>query len=186
MNINLGFFETIGFFWILAVVIGPILKRVRDELIENLKEEQEHSAKTKDRSIDAEDKRPDVLREFLKSLDLDLEEPSQREPLQGPPPPPPILKPKAEKKVQAKAKFQFKSSFEKKEGGLSEHHLETSISKNDSIVSERFQNQNVYKEYEKPTKDETSRVEELINEQENLSNSIYFHAILAKPKAFKN
>lgn len=181
MLIKMGFFETIGFFWILAVVIGPILKRIRDELVENLKEGE-------DGLKEAERKNPDILQDFLQSLEI--EEAPPREPLEQSrmpslPPPPPPRKAKALQKTQ---KFNFKSSFDEENTGLRAHHLKTNLSKKNSlkgsILSKRFQNENVYQEYERAEDSDLSQIQELI-EEETLNKGIVFHAILSKAKAFE-
>lgn len=175
----MDFLETLGFFLILLVLFIPIFKKTKDEV---QKEE-----KKIDPSLRKDKK--NLLKEFLTSLDIDLEEeelPKNPPPIPPPPPSSPTVKEHVSQlKEGCKEKFRFQNNianYENKEG-ISTRHLKSSIEKRSSkdIVSERFQKGDFQEAYEKDKRTSTSSIRNKINFLDSKREAIIMYELFSSP-----
>lgn len=107
----MGFFELLGFIIMAFVLISPIFKKIKEEGMVDVQGKQ---GEDKDDELY---EREEIVKEFLKSLDMEIEE----EKVKPPPPPPPPARGKRVSRAEArKEKFAFK-------GNLSSRHQKSSI-----------------------------------------------------------
>jgi hypothetical protein len=120
---TMDLFELIGFIIMAVVLISPIVKKFKEEKL--LRGNQ--TVFDKGEQIEVVKDREDVIKEFLKSIDLDIEEEKKTPP--SPPPPPPLPSRKVSREEARNAKFAFKGQLSQRhqKSSIEDRHIETNI-----------------------------------------------------------
>lgn len=131
----MSFFELIGFVIMAFVLISPIIKKIKEEGIGDTRDQMNDD---EDR-VEEKHEREEIVKEFLKSLDMDFEE----EKVKPPPPPPPPAPGKRMTRAQArKEKFAFKGKLTDRHqtSSIEERHVNTRVEEGggNHLVSARF------------------------------------------------
>jgi hypothetical protein len=188
----MDFSEVIGFLVTIAAILYMFIKRIQHDRVKRTRE-YEHE--------DEEQNDEERLKDFLKSLDIDMEESKDFKP-PSPPPKPVVIKPKVNQPFYKQVKqektsqkrvdhnYSFKSSFDdvQSTNAIENRKFKDNISDKypsydgDHLVREEFKHRNIS---EKINYKRSSRIKTLISDLPSKKEMIILNEVLNQPKGFK-
>ena len=177
----MDFFEFLGFIIMAVVLISPIFKKIKEERL------GEAVASGQEDGVEEKHEREELVKEFLKSLDMDFEEEKAKPP---PPPPPPPVPGKRKTRAEArKEKFAFKGKLSDRhhKSSIEERTVSTSVEDDggDHLVSEKFAEIPKNKAYVLKERKEGSTLDGRFHDKASRRDLLLLHELMSPPKSLR-